>query len=62
MAALRAALQVGLKILLPKDLFALVTLHPKPFGLDALPLGGRGIQRLLLFAKPSHRRIFPFSH
>ena len=52
MAALGAALQVGLQILLPKDLLALVALHPKPFGLDALLLGG--FQRLLFFAEPSH--------
>jgi hypothetical protein len=55
MATLGTALQVGLKILFPKDLLALVALHPKTFRLHVLLLGC--FQRVLFFVEPSHRNL-----
>jgi hypothetical protein len=56
MATLGAALQMAFKVLFPEDLLALIALHPKALGLDALILGR--CNRVLFSAEPSHRNLF----
>jgi hypothetical protein len=52
--ALRADVEVLVKVLLPDDLAALIALDPKTFGLDTLL--ARGVNLCLFPLKPCHSR------
>jgi hypothetical protein len=56
LVALRTHVHILFQILLPDDLPAVLTLHPQPFGLDALL--SRSVELAGFAFEPSHKKKF----